>query len=185
MLLDRATSQLLVIDVQEKLAAAIPSRDEITACIARLVDTASLLQIPASATEHCSDKIGSTIAALRSRFSEDQIVQKQHFSAYAQEEFQNRMRIVDRPQAILCGMETHVCVLQTALHLQSSGFTTFIVADATNSQKSLDRDVAIQRARQEGVRVVTTEMVLFEWLKRADADEFKPVLDIIKRTGAG
>lgn len=90
------------------------------------------------------------------------------------------MHTVSRPQVILCGMEAHVCVLQTALQLQSRGFSTYIVDDATGSQNNADKNTAFQRAQQEGVRVVSSSMVMFEWLGNADGNEFKSVLELIK-----
>ncbi len=90
------------------------------------------------------------------------------------------MHTVSRPQVILCGMEAHVCVLQTALQLQSRGFSTYIVDDATGSQNNTDKNTAFQRAQQEGVRVVSSSMVMFEWLGNADGNEFKSVLELIK-----
>lgn len=180
MLINRSRSQLVVIDIQDKLAAAIPNNKELCACATRLVDTASQLHIPTTLTEHCSDKIGSTLAPLRSRFTDDQIIQKRHFSACAENNFQNRVRDADRPQVIICGMEAHVCVLQTSLHLQLHGFNTFIVDDASGSRRHNDKAVAFDRARQEGVRIVSAEMVMFEWLEHADTSEFKSVLALIK-----
>jgi nicotinamidase-related amidase len=83
---------------------------------------------------------------------------------------------MERPQVIVCGAETHVCVLQTALDLKRSGKNVFVVADAAGSRTSADRDFALLRLQQNGIDIVSTEMVMFEWLERAGTDEFRSIL---------
>jgi nicotinamidase-related amidase len=90
------------------------------------------------------------------------------------------LRAAKRPQVILTGTEAHVCVLQTAFGLQAMGFQVFLVADATGSRTPENRNAAIARMQAGGIHVVTTEMVLFEWLQQAGTDNFRALLPLIK-----
>ena len=81
----------------------------------------------------------------------------------------------DRAQVVLVGIEAHVCVLQTALELAEEGQEVYVVADAVGSRRAVDRDVALARMRDEGVRIVTREMVVFEWLQEAGTPLFKDI----------
>lgn len=178
--MNRETSLLLVIDVQEKLTASIPDVEPVVAAVERLVRAAGRLRVPVCATEHFPASIGGTVNSLKELIGVDRIIEKVHFSAALEERFQSRLQKLNPRQVIVCGTEAHVCVLQTVLTLRSQGFDTFLVSDASASRHASDRDAALLRASQEGVRVVTSEMVLFEWMERADIPEFREVLTLIK-----
>lgn len=180
MLMNREGSLLLVIDVQGKLTASIPDIKPVLAAVKRLVDSANQLRVPICVTEHCPERIGSTIAPIRDVLLDEQIVQKVHFSAVSEDVFQSRIQKLQPQQIVVCGTEAHVCVLQTVLMLRAQGFDTFLVTDASSSRHTSDRDTAFLRASQEGVRLVTSEMVLFEWMKRADIPEFREILALVK-----
>ena len=183
MLLTPDDSFLLVIDVQEKLAAQINGMETVSANIIRLVKSAQTLDIPLFCTEHCPDKIGSTIAELRAYFSADSILAKSHFSACRESDIASRFNDLKRKQVVICGAETHVCVLQTTLALKQSGFQPYLVADATSSRHLHNKKLATTRMRQHQVDIVSTEMVIFEWLQRADTSSFRELLPLIKESG--
>ena len=178
--MNRESSLLLIVDIQEKLAASILDIEPLVANAERLVDAATRLNVPICATEHFPARIGGTVASLKDRLLDEQIVEKVHFSAALEDSFQAHVIKLQPQQIMVCGTEAHVCVLQTVLMLQSQGFDTFLVTDASSSRRASDRDAAFHRAGQEGVRLVTTEMVLFEWMKRADIPEFRDILALIK-----
>lgn len=180
MLIDRQHSLLLLIDVQTKLAASIPHIDPVVATIQRLIEAARGVQVPVLATEHCPQQIGPTIGVLRDRLAADQITAKVHFAAWQEAGFQTQLQTLERRQVVICGTEAHVCVLQSALQLHAAGYEVYLVHDASTSRFLSDRDCAVQRARQEGVRIVSAEMVMFEWLGRADGPEFRELLPVIK-----
>lgn len=180
MLMNRETSLLLVIDLQEKLTVSIPDIDPVLATVARLMDAARQLDVSVCATEHCPASIGSTLAPLRERLREEQIIEKVHFSAALEESFQARLEQWQPQQIIVCGAEAHVCVLQTVLTLRARGFETFLVSDASASRRPSDRDAAFHRASMAGAQLVSSEMVLFEWMQRADIPEFRKILTLIK-----
>ena len=102
-------------------------------------------------------------------------MEKIHFSCFAESAFRIRIEALNRPQVVVTGMESHVCVLQSALELRQSNYEVFVVADGVASIREADRDVAFLRMRDEGVRLVSRSMVAFEWLRRADTDEFREI----------
>lgn len=183
MLINSSDSFLLVIDVQDRLAAHIHDMQQVSANITRLVKCSRALQIPILCTEHCAEKIGHTTAQLMSHIDVDSIVKKTHFSACMEPEIADRFAGLNRKQVIITGVETHVCVLQTTLSLKQSGYQPFLVADGTSSRKLTERQLAIARMQQNAVDVVSTEMVVFEWLQRADTDSFSELLPLIKDSG--
>ena len=178
--MNRESSLLLIVDIQEKLAASILDIEPLVANAERLITAATQLNVPTCATEHFPASIGRTIPALKDKLLDEQIVEKVHFSAALEDSFQTHVRQLQPQQIMVCGTEAHVCVLQTALMLQLQGFDTFLITDASSSRRASDRAAAFERAGQEGVRLVTTEMVLFEWMKRADIPEFRDILALVK-----
>ena len=180
MLIRRDASLLLVVDIQERLAPAIFDSERVTANSVRLLEGARRLGVPAFVSEQYVRGLGPSVAAIRDAAAEATFFEKTHFSCAAEPGVVDRLRAAQRPQVILTGTETHVCVLQTALGLQAAGFQAFLVADAASSRTPENRAAAIDRLRAAGVGIVTTEMVLFEWLHRAGTDEFRALLPLIR-----
>ncbi|MDH3714582.1 MAG: isochorismatase family protein [Gammaproteobacteria bacterium] len=178
--MDARTSLLLLVDIQERLAPVLPDIDWITANSVTLLTAAERLAVPVLATEHCADKIGPTITAVRERIADGLVVHKTYFSAHAEPEIAARLASLHRPQVIVVGIEAHVCVLQTTLDLQGSGYTCHLVEDATGSRSAPDKQAAVSRMRDQGVQIVTTEMVLFEWLQRGDSAAFKDLFPMLR-----
>jgi len=179
-LLSARRSCLLVVDVQTKLAPAVAEGARAISNAAVLMRGAARLGVPVLISEHYPKGLGSTVPALAELVSEDSIVEKIRFSAAREQAFRARLHGLNRGQIVVAGMETHVCVLQTALALREDGHEVFVVADAVSSRRLEDRAVAIERMQAEGCRIVTTEMVIFEWLERGDAKEFRELLALIK-----
>jgi nicotinamidase-related amidase len=180
MRLDRGSSFLLVVDVQEKLAPHVQGHERLIARAGALVRAAKLLDVPVLASEHCPDRIGRTVPVLRSLLGEDAIVSKVHFSCADEASCLARFNALGRRQVVIAGIEAHVCVMQTALGLVERGFRPFVVRDAVGSRRGEDRDAALQRMAAAGCGAATAEMALFEWMHRADAAEFRQVLGIVK-----
>ncbi len=181
-LLSRQRSALLVIDFQEKLAAHVQARERTEANIARLVRAAGLLEIPVIVTEQYPRGLGPTTAGLRPLLPAP--YEKLAFGCCKEASVAEALAEVDRDQWVLAGIETHVCVLQTAAQLvqQRSISGVFVVADACSARRQYDHDVALARLRQAGIQVVTTESVLFEWLERAGTEKFKRIAALVKAT---
>ena len=180
MLLRSSDSLLLVVDVQEKLAPAVAGHEAVTARIAILLRAAARLAVPVLISEHYPRGIGPTLPALSALAPEDAIFEKIAFACSRQEGFPARLQALGRKQIVVCGMEAHVCVLQSALALLAEGYAVYLVEDAVGSRRPADRDAAVARLRAAGGTVVTTEMVVFEWLERGDAPAFRELLALIK-----
>jgi len=180
MLIQCAASLLLVVDIQEKLAPAIHDSEQVTANSVRLLAGARLLGVPAFVSEQYVKGLGPSVAAIQAAAVNARFFEKIHFSCAAEPGVVEMLRATGRQQILLTGTETHVCVLQTALGLLAAGFDVFLVADAASSRTPENRQAAIERLRAAGVHIVTTEMVLFEWLHRAATDDFRALLPLIK-----
>ncbi len=173
LLLNAEQSLLLLIDVQARLAPAIDGIAEIEQHCRWLLTLARELSVPVLATEQYPHGLGVTVPALLSQLQSDEIIEKIHFSAYREPKVRAMLADVKRPQIVLCGTETHVCVLQTALDLVQAGFQVYLVPSACGSRRPADKQLALQRLQQAGVVLVSLEMVAFEWLERAGSALFK------------
>ena len=180
MLIRRADSLLLVVDLQEKLAPAIFEGDRVVANSVRLLEGARQLGVPAFVSEQYVRGLGGSVAAIRQAAADAHFFEKTHFSCAAEPGVLDLLRRAHRPQVILTGTEAHVCVLQTAFGLLGAGFEVFLVADAASSRTPENRSAAVERMRAAGIQIVTSEMVLFEWLHAAGTDEFRRLLPLIK-----
>ena len=188
--LEARTSLLLIVDMQAALLPAIAGGDRLLARVARLARAAALLEVPIVATEHCRDKIGSTVDAL-ARFPA-WIQQKTHFDATREAEFLRRFGngrqahamaatgATDRPRILLTGAEAHVCVLQTGLGLHRAGFQPVLVKDGIGSRSPEDHQAACERWAYHGLEAVSSEMAMFEWLGSAGHPRFRDVMALIK-----
>ncbi|MDH3376753.1 MAG: isochorismatase family protein [Gammaproteobacteria bacterium] len=173
-------SFLLVVDVQEKLAPAVHGIDGVVDNIVRLIIAAEKLHIPIMFTEHCPDRIGHTVNALMDLVANGFVVEKSRFSAYSEEPIAQQFAKLNREQVIVAGTEAHVCVLQTAMELKQAGYQPYLVADGTSSRHLDNKKLAIERMRKSDIDIVSTEMVIFEWLERGDTDAFRELLLLIK-----
>lgn len=180
MLIKRDQSLLLVVDVQAKLAPAIFEGEAAVANNVRLLAGAGQLGVPRYVSEQYVRGLGPSLPAIREAAGDACFFEKMHFSCTGEPGVLEMLRAAGRRQIVLTGMETHVCVLQTAFGLVEAGFSVFLVADAASSRSPENRSAAIERMRAGGVHIVTTEMVLFEWLHRAGTDEFRAMLPLIK-----
>jgi len=179
-LLSREGTVLIVIDVQEKLFAKIEEKEKIAKNICRLIKFAEILGIPIILTEQYPRGLGSTIPEIRKLTSEIKPVEKIEFSCLASSTFKERLSETQARNLILTGIEAHICISQTAIEALTNGYRVYVVSDATSSRRREDRMVAIERMRQEGAMIVTTEMLMYEILRKAGTPEFKRVLDLVK-----
>lgn len=183
MVLSREASQLLVVDVQERLGQAMSGKDACLAQIVKLCTAAQRLGVPITITEQYPKGIGATVGPIIDAAAKPVVLQKMTFSALRTDAIATRLNALaasGRRQIVVCGIESHVCVLQTALDLQASGFEVFAVSDAMASRQPESKTIAMARLQQAGVVIVNFEMAAFEWLARADTAEFKALLPLIK-----
>jgi nicotinamidase-related amidase len=174
MLIDRDRSALLLIDMQERLLPAMDDAERLLDNVVWMVRIAQRLSVPVVVSEQYPKGIGPTVRALRDLIPPHAIVPKMHFSCVADGCFRDVPELA-RPQVVMCGIESHICVLQSAMDLQSSGKQVFVVADCVASRDPFNRSIALERMRQHGVVVVSREMVAFEWLGAAGSDEFREI----------
>ncbi len=180
MLMDSNDSLLLVIDFQTKLAPAIHDGKAALAKAARLLKIAQILKVPRLATEQYPQGLGATHPDLQDLLQPEEVIEKLCFSAGRETAFLDRVATKGRRQLIMMGMETHVCVLQTALSMHDEGYRVFVVADAVGSRQPGSKILGINRMRAAGLNIVNSEMVAFEWLARAGTEAFREVLPLIK-----
>lgn len=180
MLIEANQSCLLVVDIQSGLAPVVTAPDKLIANAALLLTAARRLDVPILASEQYPRGIGHTVDAVSELLPAGSVVEKVHFSCLQDDGYVARLRELNRPQAVIAGIEAHVCVLQTAEDLLSADREVFVVADATSSRNPDNHRAALERLACAGARIVTTEMVVFEWLGKAGTPEFKDVIPLIK-----
>jgi nicotinamidase-related amidase len=184
MLLSRDKSQLLIIDVQEKLLPAMSNPERVVERCVRLVRAARALDIPITVSEQYPQGIGPTVGPLREALGNSAtVIEKVEFSCLKNEALRDHLhelRRRGRPQVVMGGIEAHVCVNQTAIDLEEQGFEAFVVVDATSSRARSSRRLALARMQRSGVDVVDSEMAVFEWLGQAGTPEFKELLALVK-----
>lgn len=180
MLIDRATPQLLVVDMQERLAPAIPDIAAIENRCGILIQAAAEMAVPIVISEQYPSGLGGTLPVLMSLAGDNQAFEKLEFSCFANPALREVLTRAEGRNTIICGIEAHVCVLQTVLDMRAAGRAVTVVADAVSSRQAENRLIALERMRIAGVDVVTTEMVLFEWLRTAAAPAFKAISKLIR-----
>jgi len=179
-LIDADLSTLLVIDIQAKLNPVMFDPDRAPAGAAKLLSAAHIMDVPVLVSEQYPNGLGATVDALQGLVPEGSVLEKTTFSCLSDDGFRESFEQLEKSQAVLCGIEAHVCVLQTALELVARGCQVFVVADATASRTPENMDAALERIRAAGGHIVTVEMVLFEWLKHAARPEFKQISQLVK-----
>ncbi|HEY1260877.1 MAG TPA: isochorismatase family protein [Stellaceae bacterium] len=174
--IDRTRSALLVIDFQTRLMPAIKAGEAVVANARRLIDGAGLFDIPILVTEQNAAGLGDTVAELHCAAA--RLAHKMTFDACRMPDF--LAALPDRPDLVVAGCETHVCVLQTVLGLIAAGRRVYAVRDAMGSRRRESKETALRRMEKNGAEIVTTEMVLFEWLSTATDQRLRRVIDLVR-----
>ena len=170
---------LLVVDMQERLLGVIPKAARITWNCRRLIDGAKTLGVRTIASEQNPDKLGRTAATLAERIGVTPYA-KLDFSCGACDELHPQWQSAGIERVLLCGIETHVCVQQTALDLLSAGYRVYVAADAVGARNALDHEIALRRMESSGAVITTTEAALFEWCERAGTGAFRAISALTK-----
>jgi nicotinamidase-related amidase len=169
---------LLVIDVQEKLTPLIPRAMEVIRNIAFLIDAARVLEMPVQATEQYPKGLGATVPELAKRLP--QRPDKVAFSCCAIPSVVDNFRRAARPKLLLAGIETHVCVQQTALDLLAMNFRVYVPADGVASRHEIDHERALHRLENAGTIITTCESAVFEWIGAAGTPQFKEISRLVQ-----
>lgn len=174
MLMRADRSTLLIIDIQERLCPVLHDADALVENSAWLIRVARRLGVPVLVTEQYPKGLGPTVPALRPLLEGVTPVEKLRFST-AQEAALLAQPGGERQQFVVCGAETHVCVLQSVLELLAAGREVFVVEEAVASRTPANKQLALARMRQAGAQIVSGEMVAFEWMERAGTESFKEI----------
>lgn len=177
-LADRTAAVL--IDIQQRLLPHIDNHELVLARTLRLVEGLRLLGIPLLLTEQYPRGLGPTVPELKAVLPEEEALEKISFSCCDAPAFMSRLGETGRKNIVLAGIETHVCVLQTALDLLASGYTPVVPADCVSSRNAEDRRIACDRIRTEGGILTTSESLLFELCRRADSPVFREISRLVK-----
>ena len=176
MRIDREQTVALVVDYQEKLVPVMHEKEQLLRCSEILLKGLKVLEIPMYITQQYTKGLGTSVKEITDALEDTAYTDKLSFTAYDCVKEQ----IADKKFVIVCGIEAHICVLQTVIDLKAAGHIPVLVADCISSRKELDKQVALERARQEGAIVTTYESLLFELLKVAGTEESKMIQKLIR-----
>lgn len=179
-LLPQEDSVLMVIDMQGNLYESMQDKPFLLENVRKLIRGMQVFGIPVIVTEQIPEKLGPTIEPVVSLLPDAPRIPKSDFSCCGEEKIMKALKALERQQVLLCGIETHVCVYQTAVDLLGFGYDVHLVADAVSSRTALNREIGIRKLRDEGARLASTEMVLFELIRTADDPKFKEIFRIVK-----
>ncbi len=170
----------MLIDVQEKLTAAMCDAADLVDNVIRLVKGLQALDAPILYTEQNPHGLGPTIPALREVLGDSNPVTKLSFSCCGEEAFLRQLRRLERRQALVCGIECHVCVYQTVADLAAMGYEVQVPSDCVSSRTLYNKEVGLQRCRDVGASITSVETALFELLGRAEGAAFKKILALVR-----
>ena len=173
---------LLVIDIQQKLLPPIHEKDRLVRNSQLLIRIANILKLPVLATTQYKRGLGETVPEIASLLPEQTVHDKQEFSCFANQEFCSALQVVpqQRKTLLLCGMETHICVLQTALGALAQDYVVHVAADAVGSRSELNWNIGLDRMRAAGAVISSTETIMYELLRGSGGAAFKELLPYLK-----
>lgn len=178
-LLKKDKTAFIIIDVQERLMPVIFNNSEVFENVNRLIEGSKILNIPLLITEQYPKGLGKTCAEVKIPEGQE-VIEKVCFSCLLSSPVNIKLKSLGIEQLVLAGVESHICVLKTALDGLSSGLQVHVVADAVSSRKEYSKQIALERMRQSGAFIATTEMILFQLLDAAGTDEFKQISKLIR-----
>ena len=179
-MLDIRDCCLVVVDVQGKLAQLMHGRDALFRNIQILIQAAHILEIPILWSQQCPDALGPTVPEIARLLTDNKPINKAAFSCCGAEQFNSKLNALARNQILLCGIETHVCIYQTAVDLLRKGFEVNVITDAVASRTLDNKQIALQRMAAENANISCTEMALFELLRTAEHPRFREIAKLIK-----
>jgi len=174
-------SVLVVVDMQEPFLRHLFERERVVNNCRLLIQSAKVLNVPVIATLQYAQRMGSIIPEVAAVLPEGTApIDKMCFSCYRSEPFRAALMASERTQVVVCGVEAHICVTQTALDSQEAGFHVQVAEDAVSSRSSENWQIAMGRLRHAGVVVTCAESVVYEWLGEAGTDAFRQILQLVK-----
>lgn len=171
---------LIVVDVQGKLAQLMADKDTLFKNVRILIQGAKILEIPVLWCQQVPAALGPTVPEIAELLTDDEPIDKASFSCAGHEPFVAQLESLNRRQVLLCGIETHVCIYQTAMDLLGRDFPVTVIADAVSSRTAQNRQIGLDRLAAGGATLASTEMALFELLKTAQHPQFKQIAKLVK-----
>ncbi len=179
-LISKEGAIIIVIDIQEKLFPKMARKEELIRNVEKLIRFAGIMKIPILLTEQYPKGLGRTIVEVKNILPKVKPIEKVEFSCLRSEKFKEAIEKLGAKTLIITGIETHICVTQTALDGVKKGYRVCVVRDAVTSRSLDDESLALERMRQCGVTIVSTEMLIYEMLGKAGTPEFKEALKLVK-----
>ncbi len=170
----------LIIDIQERLLPAMSNKEEFLINTIKLINGLKALDVPMVVTEQYRKGLGETVNEIKELFSTFESIEKIAFSCCDEPVVVDKLNLLSRKNVIVCGIESHVCVLQTVLDLKEAGYVPVVVTDCISSRKVSDKEIALRRMIHEGAILTTSESILFELTRRAGTDTFKAISKLVK-----
>lgn len=178
-LVKKGNTAFVIIDVQERLMPVIDGEDVVLENVNKLIEGSQILGVPLLVTEQYPKGLGHTSAEV-SLPEGQEVIEKICFSCVGSDSFSQRLKELGVENLVIAGVEAHICVLKTTLDALGAGYKVHVVADAVSSRKQYSKEIALDRMRQSGAYIVTTEMILFQLMDAAGSDEFKQISKLIK-----
>lgn len=170
----------LIIDMQERLYPLVQDHEKLTKNTAILIEGLKAVDINILVTEQYTKGLGLTIEPLKNLLSEIKFIEKQAFSCCDEPSFYEELALSGARHVVIAGIETHVCVMQTAIDLIDNGYIPVVVEDCVSSRNPNDKKIAIERMRKEGAIITTYESILFELLRYSGTESFKKISKLVK-----
>ena len=171
---------LIIVDVQGKLAGLMHDKETLFKNIRILIQSAKILNIPVLWCQQVPAALGPTVPQIAELLTGTEPINKSCFSCCLNDEFNSKLKSLGRKQILLAGIETHVCIYQTALDLLANGFEVDVVADAVSSRTLDNKQIALNRIASEGANISSAEMALFEILRTSDHPRFRQIAKLVK-----
>ncbi len=179
-ILTKQNTVLVVVDVQEKLLPYVADKEKVTENLRMLIKFAYIMNMPIILTEHYPKGLGRTVPEIKEVLKDYKPIEKVIFSCFGSEEFKSRLKELGVKRLMLSGIESHICIEQTALDALGAGYEVHVIADAISSRTPRNLEIGIEKTRQFGAVISSTEMAMYEIMERADTREFKEVLKLVK-----
>ncbi|RUL46482.1 MULTISPECIES: hydrolase [Lysinibacillus] len=179
-MLQKDDTVLVLIDIQGKLAQIVDNSEFVIRNIAMVTEGVKLLDVPVLWVEQYPKGLGPTVEQIAQHLTEQQPIEKITFSAYDTPEFVEQLEATGRKKVLLAGIETHICVYQTAAHLLANGYEVEVLADCVSSRTALNSQIGLQKIVQLGGKVTNVEMALFEMQQIAKGETFKAISKLVK-----
>jgi len=179
-MLSRTAAVLVIIDIQGNLAQAMFDKENIFANTIKMIKGFKTLGLPIIVTEQTPQKLGQTIPPVAVEIEDITPIAKESFSCWLNTQFCEQLESLSRRYVVLTGIESHVCVYQTALDLLANGYSVYLVADAVSSRTPENRQIGINAMKRAGAQIASAEMILFELLRSAADPKAKDIFKIVK-----